>query len=154
MNFSDKISLLEESIELKDKLIKEFSDDCKSQSYSIIDKICRRVNARINSIPWIVNNDDMPANFTNVDAITVMYCHYSYTIQEINPYLEDFILDEIEEEFSKLQYIEKIMLWYKDCYINDGIDIENIYYEIYEQFLFRINEHYEIKKIHSYCERL
>lgn len=155
MNFSDRILLLEERIELQDKLIEEFSCDCKRQAYPIIDKICSRVIISVNNkLEDGIFSDDMPARFNNIDAITVLYCHYSYTIQEINPHLEEFILNEIEKEFSKLQYIEKIMLWYMDCDINGEIDLENIYYTIYTRFLVMIDKHYETKKIHSYCERL
>lgn len=140
-----------DGIKERDDFIREFENDCKKQSDDIIEKVCNRVWRSINKLPEICNDSFYGKNFTNMDAITVSYSHLGYSIHEINPYLEDNIRNEIEKEFDKLPTIEKIMLWYMDCSIDLRVDMEKIYDTIYDYFISMIDDHYNLKKIQSFC---
>jgi hypothetical protein len=98
------------------------------------------------------STDDYPNNFTFYDILSIELQDRSYN--QINPFLEDFIVSTLENEYDKVKGIEKLVLEYSECSEDSECDIEKVKRNIYEQFHSMLNEHYTIKKIQNYIERL
>ena len=95
--------------------------------------ICKRAIRRMNkelSSSCLYGSDDFPKKFNAFDILSVRI--QSMGMEDINPKLEDYISDILEDEADKA-----------------GIGFEGLY----EVFLKMLDEHYYIKKIQKFVNR-
>ena len=132
----------------------QFESECQSYANDIILRICKKAIRVMNQQEATLagSTDDYPNNFTFYDILSIELQDRSYN--EINPFLEDFIVSTLENEYDKVKGIEKLVLEYSECTENSECDINKVKRNIYEQFHTMLNEHYSIKKIQNYIERL
>ena len=95
----------------------------------IIDKVCRKVIKRIKKEidPDFIG--DYSDTFNSYDALAFGYCCLGYSLDELNPYLERYIYDLID-----------------DC--SEGTPITNMN-EVFGRFMEMLDEHSELKKIQN-----
>ena len=137
--WQEEIDRLEEDIRKRDNLIDEIEKDCQQLSEDIIDKICKRVWKRANKL---YSDEDC-----FMDEITIKYAFRGYSMNEINPHLEDYFMSEIENECDKLSETEKHILAYSACSIGLSVNMDEIYRRIYNYFLGMIDEYSHTKKM-------
>lgn len=99
----------------------------------IIDKVCRKVIKRIKKDLQADLFGDYPFSFNAYDAISMAHCRLGYELNEINPYLEDYISNVIDE------YTENIPIQNPDVF--------------FMRFLEMLDEHSYIQKIQKVYER-
>ena len=95
--------------------------------------ICKRVIKRMNKeidSSCLYGADDLPVKFNTFDILSIQI--QNLLMDEINPKLEDYIMDIIEDEAEKA-----------------GCDSEGLYV-IFRKML---DEHYYIKKIQNYIDK-
>ena len=95
----------------------------------ICKRVVRRLNKEINS-SCLYGADDFPAKFNTFDILSIQI--QSLYMDEINPNLEDYILNIIEDEAAKA-----------------GCDSEGLY----DLFRKMLDEHYYIKKIQNVVDK-
>lgn len=97
----------------------------------IIDKVCRKVIRRMKAEIQPEYIGDYDDKFNSYDALAFGYCCLGYSLDELNPHLEDYIYDLID-----------------DCV--QGTPIVNMD-EVFERFMEMVDEHSQIKKIQNVC---
>lgn len=143
----EDIQSRDEQIQQRDDLIHEIEKECADLSVDIIDKVCKRVWRNVNEL----RSDEYDSY---MDEVTIKYVFREYSISEINPYLEDHFLSEIEKECKKLTPIERHILEYSACSEELCVDIDKIYNTIYDYFLGMIEEHSNTKEMQNIYERM
>jgi hypothetical protein len=135
-------------------LICQFESECQNYAKSIILRICKNAIKVINKqeAKLAGSTDDYPTNFNFFDILSVELQDRSY--DEINPYLEDFVENTLDVEYDKISGIEKLVLEYSECSERSECDIEKVKSNIYSQFHIMMNEHYCLRKIQNYIDRL
>ena len=99
----------------------------------IIDKVCRKVIKRIKKDLKSDFFGDYPYSFNAYDTISMAHCCFGYELEEINPYLEKYIYDIIDE------YAE-----------DTPIQCLNIFFN---RFMEMLEQHSYLKKIQKVYER-
>ena len=95
--------------------------------------ICKRVIRRLNKKiePFcLYGADDFPVKFNTFDILSIQI--QSMLMDEINPFLDDYIIEIIEDEAEKA-----------------GCDSEGLY----DLFRKMLDEHYYIKKIQNFVDK-
>ena len=99
--------------------------------------------------------DDCPSSFTAVDRFCILYCKEGYSLDEINPHLEDYldgcILSQLRNlSVSDYEYIEAELKYDDDS--ETPADDEIAEY-IFKTFIKMIDDHYYLRKIQAFVER-
>ncbi|MGL5980689.1 MAG: hypothetical protein ACRCZY_07435 [Phocaeicola sp.] len=138
----------------KDKFILQFESGCKSYANDIIMRICKRAIRELNKQESTLagSSDDYPDSFKFFDILSIERQDRSY--EEINPFIEDYIEATLDNEYDKIQGLERLALDYSECYINSECDYEQVRQNIREQFQDLLNKHYSTNKIQKYLDRL
>ena len=95
----------------------------------ICKRVIRRLNKEIDS-SCLYGADDFPKKFNTFDILSIQI--QSMYMDEINPKIEDYILDILEDEAEKT-----------------GCESEGLY----DLFRKKLDEHYYIKKIQNYIDK-
>ena len=132
----------------------QFESECQSYAKDIILRICKKAIKVMNQQKATLagSTDDYPNGFTFFDILSIELQDRCY--DEINPFLEDFVMNTLENEYDKIKGIEKLVLEYSECTENSECDIDKVKRNIHERFHTILNQHYSIKKIQNYIERL
>lgn len=134
-------------LENADKFITQLENDCRPLVDDIIKDVCQRMINRINNdLKTIKLSDDLPANFTFFDQLSVLHQSQDYNdIYFPNGMLGDYIDDVIELELKNLSRKDKIILWYSDCrpICGTGYDLFDASEICKEQFNDLLNKRYE-----------
>ena len=96
--------------------------------------ICKRVIKRLNKeicSSCLYGADDFPVKFNTFDILSIQI--QSMLMDEINPKLDDYIIDIIEDEAEKA-----------------GCDSDGLY----DAFRKMLDEHYYIKKIQIFVDKM
>ncbi len=108
-----------------EELINNIERDCADLSKDIIDKVCHRAMRVINSNLGFIIADDYPNTFRFIDYLS---CEIqSKTYDEIffpGRLLEDYIDETLDNEYDKLNAVEKTILWYSDFTPQFGNDYD------------------------------
>ncbi|MBQ9310278.1 MAG: hypothetical protein IJ222_05360 [Bacteroidales bacterium] len=109
------------------------AEDAVEIDSEIIDRVCRKVIKRFKETiqPEIIG--DYHSTFNSYDALAFGYCCLGYSLNELNPHLEDCIYDLI------------------DC-CSKGTIIINLN-EVFDRFMEMLNEHSNLRKIQKVYER-
>ena len=139
-----------------EELIDSIERDCTDLSKDIIDKVCHLAMRVMNSKLGFIIADDYPNTFRFIDYLS---CEIqSKTYDEIffpGRLLEDYIEETLDNEYEKLNAIEKTILWYSDFtpQIGDGYDWCHPMPKIRSRFHELLNEHWaNSKKIQHFEE--
>ena len=132
-------------------VIREIQDQCEHFANELVSVVCNRAKSVINSWgPFACCGDDYPNKFTNYDILACE--HQSKFWDEINPHLEDAILDTLRYCYEDLSLKDKFFIEYSECYYQKGIltpeEIEKI---LMIEFIEKLNNHWsKSKKIQDF----
>ena len=133
-------------------LILEFENECRDLARPIIDKLCKRAMHVMNKkTAKYFDCEGYPSTFSFTDILSIKIQEYS--LDEINPYLEDYIDSTLEIEFQKLTRLEKLAVAYSDCSEKMEASYDGSQPNIYNTFRKLLDEHYYLKKIQNYIDK-
>ena len=96
----------------------------------ICKRVIKRLNKEIDSF-CLYGADDFPVKFNTFDILSIQI--QSMLMDEINPKLDDYLIDIIEDEAEKA-----------------GCDSDGLY-DVFRKML---DEHYYIKKIQNFVDKM
>lgn len=152
------IKSLQQGIENRDKFIREFESDCIKLSCHIPEKVCKRAIRRMNiELKTISLCDDFPSRFTFFDRLSILL--QSNSIDDLgfpNGILSEYIENVLEDEFDKLNPLEKLVMHYSDCESNSSGEYttNNVTEELYNYFIDMADSHIKYSKIEKYLRRI
>lgn len=149
---------LQREIENRDNFIKEFESDCIRLSCHIPKKVCKRAVRRINKeLNAVSLCDDFPTRFTFFDHLSILL--QSHSIDEVgfpNSMLSDYIASVLEDEFNKLDSLERLVMYYRNCERDSfgEYTTNNVVRELFECFIDMADSHIKCAKIENYLMRM
>lgn len=133
-------------------LILEFERECMDLAQPIIDRLCKRAVHTMNKkAANYFDCGDYPATFSFIDILSIKMQENS--LDEINPYLEDYIDSTLQIEFEKLTRLERLPIAYCDCSKDMQSRYDGRQPKIYNTFRKLLDEHYYLKKIQNYVDK-
>lgn len=157
MAMEESIKSLQKEVENRDKFIREFEEDCIKLSCRIPEKVCKRAIRRMNSeLKTISLCDDLPSRFTFFDSLSILL--QSNNIDDLgfpNGMLSEYIENVLEDEFEKLEPLEKLVMYYSDCECDSfgEYTTNNIVEELYNYFIDMVDTHIKCVKIENYLSK-
>ena len=102
---------------------------------AVIDRICRKAIKRLKSdiSPDTLGDNEYGSGFNSYDALALCHCCFGYDFDEINPYLEKYLYDIIDE-------------------YSTGTPIGNLDI-VFDRFLEMLDEHSATRKVMKVYER-
>ncbi len=128
--------------------------ECEALSHDIIVNICKRAIRKMNKQEKVFParffsiSDDFPKHFSFFDILSVEIQSKYY--DEINPHLQDYIENVIEDEYNSLSAIEKFVLDHSECTEKRECDFHAVQNKLFKAFNDILNEHWQIKKIQNF----
>ena len=136
--------------------MKERRRNTGDNAEDIVRKLCKRIFREMNvRLADSLSCDDCPSSFTAVDRFCILYCEEGYTLDEINPHLEDYLDSCISSQLRKLSvsdydYIEAELMYDDDSETPTDIEVSEY---IFKAFFKMIDDHYYLQKIQTFLER-
>ncbi len=145
---NDRISELENFISGVEEDFSDLADD-------IIDKVCKRAIKRMNKDMDNLHlvTDDFPNNFTFFDRLSVLYDSRTYDEMGYpDGMLERYITETLDGEIDSLPRIEKLILYYSNCYQSyvENDDSNDASYRAENRFKELLDEHTSLVKIQKF----
>ena len=128
-----------------------YEDTILEVSRKLFYRIFREINSKLSKS---LKCDDCPASFTAVDRLTVMYCIMGYSMDEINPYLEDYLYDCIETGLEQMSPSDYSVIEEMSTSSDEGASLEDVKTEIYKELMQKLDERTFLKKIQKFTEKI
>ena len=148
----DEIVWLKEKTDLLENQILEFEESCHNDAKPIMERICRRVIARIRrNFKDRVPDDYL--SFNALDYIAYEWGCHGLALSEIFPDLKGCIEDCIAEEIGAVHGAERTVLTYShlnSSYEPDSTAVES---EVFDLVMKAIDEHSQRGKVFRHWEK-
>lgn len=152
------IKSLQKEIENRDNFIREFESDCIRQSCHIPEKVCKRAIKRMNKeLKSTFSHGDFPFHFTFFDRLSIKL--QTHSIDDLgfpNGMLTEYIENVLEDEFDKLDPLERLVMYYSDCECGSfgEYTTNNVVEELFDYFIDMADSHIKCAKIENYLMRM
>ena len=132
--------------------LSEIIRECDDMSKYIIRRLCQRAVRTFNKterkLKHDVFADDYPTNFNFFDKLCIEL--QTKTLDEINPFLKDYVYGTLESEYERLSREERFIVDHSDYFEMGSNSVTN---KIYCEFCNLYNEHTSLKKIEDYLAK-
>lgn len=155
---SEQLECFQKEYKRQRNIIARFESDFRRASDDILAAACNRAAERMNKklTPEQVMNDCMIGeDFSFIETLSVAIHHFAYTLDEVNPFLPDYVSDMLEDEIDHFSCSDLFVIEHAERMSPENYDYHYRLLGLLESFFYGLLEDtYESEKVQQYCKYL